>query len=489
MGTGYATGLPRTVEYLVGAIAAYAVTYGAFRLHLALAAVSSLYLLMVILAAFRWGVWEATAVTIGAFLCLDYFFTDPLFSLRMTNSSQWIALGVFEFVGLLVGRLSGEARQQARNANEERNKIAHLYELSRLVLLIDHHKPPGQQISDFVQNAIGVESVALFDPAANDYGEAGANRPEVRDLARRVWAQDSDSDSVAKSEHTWARVLRAGGRRIGAIAMRKQGLNALTVDAIASIAAIALERSRSLESEARAEAARESDQLRTAVLDALAHSFKTPLTAIRVASSGLLETGVLRPRESALVALIDSESAQLSELANRLLQTARLDKSGVSVQREECRTAGLIESMLERLPRDFEGHSIEIENPGEDLWIRGNGELVVVALLQVVDNALKYSAPGSAVSITTTHEAEEVIISVHNQGPVIGPEDRQCIFERFYRAPSTKYLTPGTGLGLSITRRVAEAHGGHVWVRSDESSGTTFFLALPVSPGAVYESI
>jgi two-component system sensor histidine kinase KdpD len=107
----------------------------------------------------------------------------------------------------------------------------------------------------------------------------------------------------------------------------------------------------------------------------------------------------------------------------------------------------------------------------------------VVALLQLVDNALKYSTPGSQVTIKAGLAPREVVISVHNRGPAIGPEDRQHIFDRFYRARGTEHLAPGTGLGLSITRKIAEAHGGRTWVVSDERDGTTFFFALPATPG------
>jgi len=464
-------------ERMAGGIIALAVTYAAFRIRLTLPAVACLYLLIVVFSALRWGVWEATAATVAAFLSLDYFFTEPLFSLRVHGSENWIALGVFEFTGLVVSHLSARARQQEKIAIEERLHVTRLYELSRFVLLIDPQEQAGQQVARFVQHAIDVESVAIFDPASARTDEAGIEDAVVRELARNAWLQDTDSAGDIK--HAFTRVLRVGGARIGTVAMRGRNLNSAVVDAVASIAAIAFERSRALKNEARAEAARQSDRLRTAVLDALAHAFKTPLTAIRVASSGLLEIGSLDPAEAELVELIDSESAHLTDLATRLLQTARLDDANVPIRREECSVSTLIDDVLERLPTGFGGRRIEVEMPNRDARIRANGELIVVALLQLVDNACKYSTPGSSVTIAATSEAQEVVISVHNRGPMIGSDDRQRIFERFYRASGAESVAPGTGLGLSITRRVAEAHGGHTWVVSDERNGTTFYFALP----------
>jgi two-component system sensor histidine kinase KdpD len=475
-----ALALRKFLECFAAAILASFLTYVAFRLQFTLPAVSCLYLLMVVLAALRWGVWEATGTTIAAFLLLDYFFMEPLYSLRVDGSANWIALGAFEFVGLVVGGLSARLREHALVAEQERNNLKRLYELSRCVLLLDRREPPGHQIALFVQRAIGIKSIALFDPSSAQTDWAGAANSALSDLARNAWVQDANSD--ADGDHTWARVLRVGCKSIGAIAMCGRDVNPLIADATASIAAITLERSRTLDNETRAEASRQSDQLRTAVLDALAHAFKTPLTAIRAASSGLLEAGSLRPQEAELVTLIDDESAHLSDLATRLLQTARLEKADVPLCRKEWSISTLIEEVLERFPGGFDGHPVDLDIASPEARLSGNGELIVVALFQLVDNALKYSTPGSPVNIAVESSIREVVISVHNEGSMIRPDDRERLFERFYRAPGTENQAPGTGLGLSITRKVAEAHRGRTWALSDERGGTTFFFTLPLEP-------
>ena len=114
---------------------------------------------------------------------------------------------------------------------------------------------------------------------------------------------------------------------------------------------------------------------------------------------------------------------------------------------------------------------------------------MAAALEQFIDNAAKYSTPGSPISVTAGEKLGEILIAVHNQGPPIQPADRERIFERFYRAEESRHRAPGTGLGLSIAKKAAEAHGGRTWVVSDESTGTTFFLALPGALRRRHESV
>jgi two-component system sensor histidine kinase KdpD len=473
------------VEFFVGVATFSVVSVLAWHLHLTLPAIASMYFLIIVLAAVRWGFWEATVASFVAVGSLDYFFTEPLFSFRITGVANLISLGVFEFAGLVVSRLSAHAREQARIAWQERNNMARLYELGRSILLLDRQEPAGPQIAAFIQRAFEVESVVLFDATTDCPGESGQSAPALREMARDCWVRDADRDD--DKSHACFRLLRLGPKGIGALGLSGSGLNPLIANSVASIAAVALERCRALDREMQAEAARQSDQLRTAVLDALAHAFKTPLTAIRAASSGLLEASTLDPRETDLISLIDEQSAHLNDLASRLLRTARLDRADMQVRGERRRAKELIEEVLTRFPENLEGHPWIQSIPGfdatdSDPMVYGNGELIVTALTQMVDNAVKYSDPGSPIRIAAAARPDETLFAVHNIGPVIRPEERERIFERFYRSPGMEHRAAGTGLGLSIAKKVAEAHHGRVWVTSGEGEGTTFFLSFAAGP-------
>jgi two-component system sensor histidine kinase KdpD len=248
---------------------------------------------------------------------------------------------------------------------------------------------------------------------------------------------------------------------------------------LASLASIAFERVHSFEKENRAEAARQSEQLRTAVLDSLAHAFKTPLTAIRTASSGMLEMGGLTSAQAELATLIEEESVKLNELCTRLLQTARLEAEQLSFEKDDLVVSQLISHAVAEQAGRVADHQVEVSVSDPNLAVRGDKELLTMILVQYMDNAAKYSVPGSTIGISVKESRSEVLISVHNDGPAIRIEDRDRIFDRFYRSPDTQHAAPGTGVGLSIVKKAAEAHRGHVWVISDEKEGTTFYLSLP----------
>jgi two-component system sensor histidine kinase KdpD len=252
-------------------------------------------------------------------------------------------------------------------------------------------------------------------------------------------------------------------------------------DSIASLAAIALERARAFEKQSYAEAARQSEQLRTAVLDALAHAFKTPLTAIRTASSGLLEAGHLDPAQEDLVTLIDEESDKLNALSTRLLQTARLEASETKLRKETVLIPQLIDEILTKHSDQLGGHLAQVSITNQRCATYGDRELLGTAIMQFIDNAAKYSTPGSPIAIAVDDRDGEVLISVHNEGSKVRAEDRERIFERFYRSPGSNHRAPGTGLGLSITKEAAQVHRGRAWVNSEEGKGTTFFLSLPLT--------
>jgi len=472
--------LRRALKFLPGIAAVLLVVWIDFRLAAPLATTAFLCFPIIVVVAVKFGFREATLTSLVAVACLDFFFTAPLFSFRMPNPSDWVALGAFEFAGLVVSRLSTDVLDQARIVGEERGHLEKLLRFARSILLLNLHEPAGPQIAEFIDQAIEADAVALFDSATTRVHTAGASRAAVGAAAKNSWVQGGNADDPAA--HIWARVLRLGHNSIGAIALRGKDLNPLVMDAVASITAVALERAHSFEKETRAEGARQSDQLRTAVLDALAHAFKTPLTAILAATSGLLDTAALSPRETDLVTLIDEESIRLNDLATRLLQTARLDSSAIKVQKNGCTLPDLIERVTDAFYAELESGRIGVDLPPNPPLLSGDCALIATALRQFVDNAVKYSDPSSTIGISVKWTEKEIVMSVHNYGPVILPEDRERIFERFYRSPGTEHRAAGTGLGLSISKKVAEAHRGRAWVVSDEAEGTTFFLALPRDP-------
>jgi two-component system sensor histidine kinase KdpD len=423
-----------------------------------------------------WGFWEASFTSLIAVNCLNYYFVPPIFTWTIADPQNWVALGTFEVAALTVSRLSARVQGHAREEARQRARAEKLYELSRRILFVDRRSMVGPQIVPLIREVFQLDSVALFDAMAARVDATGSRAGDLEQLARNAYFQDNTL--VGDDAQTWAEALRLGSKPIGAIALRGRN-SRLTIVPVASLAAIALERARSFEKESLAEAARQTEQLRTAVLDGLAHAFKTPLTAIRTASSGLLEAGQLSGDDRELAALIDEQAEHLNRLTTELLQMARIDASEVRLHRERVPVMALLEDVLQRYREQLHGRSIELPESASELEVYGDREILATALEQFIDNALRYSTPGTPISVRAEQNLGEIVIAIHNEGPPIRPADRDRIFERFYRAEETRHRAPGTGLGLSIARKAAEAHGGRTWVVSEERAGTTFYFALP----------
>ena len=462
---------------LAGLSAVALVTFFALRLNLNLSASGSLYFLIVVMVSVIWGFWEGSVTSLIAVNCLNYFFVPPVFTWTVSDPQNWVALAAFEITALTVSRLSTRAQEQARAEARQRVEVQKLYELSRRILLLDRRRTIGPQMVSVIHEIFGTESVALFDARSARVDAIGSLASDLEQLARSAYFQDSTLEGA--DAHTWAHVLRLGSRPAGGIALHGPEMGRLTIMPIASLAAIALERALSFEKESGAEAARQTEQLRTAVLDALAHSVKTPLTAIRTASSGLLEAGRLSTDDEELAALIDEQAEHLNRLTTELLQMARIDAAEVMVRRERVRVLTLVEDVLGRYREQLQGRHVGVSDSASELEVYGDRKILAAALEQFIDNAAKYSAPGSPISVTAEEDLGEIAIGVHNEGPPIAPADRERIFERFYRTEESRHRASGTGLGLSIAKKAAEAHGGRTWVVSEEGTGTTFFLALP----------
>jgi two-component system sensor histidine kinase KdpD len=289
-----------------------------------------------------------------------------------------------------------------------------------------------------------------------------------------------ENDTVSRR---FKRVLRLGTRPVGALYIADSStgsqLDPRSVDAIASLAAIAMERAHSFIAESNAQAAKRSEQLRSTVLDGLAHAFKTPLATIQSASSGLLEINRLEYAERELLSLIDEEATRLAKLTNQVLQTARLDEAQLEVDHEKIYLDQLFECSRAEANQTLAGHPLRIIDETSGSYVWADGRLLQMALLQMLDNASKYARPASPITLHVMSTDTEVVLSVRNEGSFIAPEERLRIFERFYRAPGSQHKASGTGIGLSVTKRIAEAHCGRVWVESDPETCTTFFFALP----------
>ena len=464
------------IRVALGIAAALFITWVAYRFHFNLSSATSVHLFLVTAIALRWGFLEASIISLLSVVCLDYFFTQPLFKFYMTDTHDWVALVTFESVALLVSRLSNKLSRHAREAEIHRFQLQKLYELSQDVLLLDHQKPIDQQLTDLIQVTLQAKEVALWNAYDLHLCKSGTSEIADEEVRSTYFIECNEDDSLTATSR---RVLRSGTRAIGSLIICGHSLDAASINATASLTAVAIERARSFAAESRAEAARQSEQLRSAVLDGLAHAFKTPLTTIRSSSSGLLEMDTLSGAEKRLVALIDQHADHLNDLTTRLLRTAKIDTADLKLKREQIDLTQLIQNSIEASVQDLGEHSVHLQSKLHRSVVWADRQLLEMALFQLLDNAAKYGDHDSSILIDVQEEQAETLISIRNEGSFIPIHEREKIFERFYRSPGSDRRASGTGIGLSVVKRITEAHQGRAWVNSGEHTGTTFFITLP----------
>jgi two-component system sensor histidine kinase KdpD len=473
----------RLLRTLISIALVLAMTVLVYALHVKAFIAGFVYLLLILPIAFKWGLIEASAASVLACLCLDDLYAPPIFSLRTNDPQDWVALFAFETVVIVVSELARRLRRQAAETAAQQASVDRLYKMSCELLRIDRSELVGAQLASLIAETFNSRAVALWDAQHAKIclaGEKEFSEEEVRtaySLGRR--------EDIPESGR-YLRPLLLGGRTLGAVGIAAGAgieLDSRTADAIASLVAIALERERSFLAEGTAEASRQSEQLRSAVLDGLAHAYKTPLATIQTASSGLLELDQLAGVEKELVTMIQNEVEHLTSLTTQALETARMDDSRLKIRRERIPLKSFLQSDWQRLAQGLRDHGLNIEAEKASRFVWADRKLLQMALAQFLDNASKYAEPASPVSLRVTATDHEAIFSVHNWGSYILPEDRERIFQRFYRSPESRHVASGSGIGLAVVKQIADAHQGHVWMESDKETGTTFYLRLPAILG------
>jgi two-component system, OmpR family, sensor histidine kinase KdpD len=457
-----------------------AVTLFAYSAHAKALTAGFIYLLPIMVIAFRWGFIEAAIASVIAAGCLDYFFTQPLFTFYEQDPQDWVALGFFEALALLTSHFANHLERKVKEAQQQRARAERLYRMSRDILLMHRRRGVGAQLVQLIAETFDVDAVALWDAEELRADKIGSVCIADDELRAVYCSELSENDPIAGR---FARTLRVGKRVVGALLVvcgeRDGFMDAPSMDTIASLSAITLDRAHSFLAERNAEAAKRSEQLRSTVLDGLAHAFKTPLAVIQSASSGLLEISRLGESERELLSLIDQEADYLCSLTTQLLHTAKLHQGQVIVKREEVSLEQVFRLCREQYTRILVNHPLRLVDLTANACIWADVHLLQLMFLQLLDNASKYSDPASPITLSGRLDNLEVVFAVHNQGSFVEPEERNRVFEMFYRAPGSQFKVSGTGVGLSVARRIVEAHGGRIWVESERGAGTTFFFSMP----------
>jgi len=357
-------------------------------------------------------------------------------------------------------------------------QVDRLYSLARQLLAAEPEMTAGEELLEIFAGVFEARALSIFEAETAETHTWGNSRSHLPECTLAAYIQEQDSDSSVSQVSV--RLLRVGGRTTGAMGFEGLEDPHLTAGPLASLAASALERCRAFKRASESVAAAQADVYRLAILDALAHEFKDPLAIILAAAGGIRETGPLGSEQTQMAEALETEADRLGSLAIRLLRVARLDREEVRPQMEVIDVAGVVADIVDQYKRIPLDRRIAFSHAGRPLEATADPELLRLALSQLLDNACKYSLPGSEITVAMESQGDMIFIRVANNGSSIPQSEQHRIFERFYRGEQTRRFTSGSGLGLYVARKIALAHGGRLDLDTGlMSEGVTFCLALP----------
>jgi two-component system, OmpR family, sensor histidine kinase KdpD len=459
-------------------LAIAALTFASYRLHFNAATVVLLYLLVIVLQSLAGGFLASAIIAVAAAGCLDFFFLPPILSFQISDPFNVLALFVFLAIALVVTRLVSRVGVEAQRAERHSAEVEALYEAASRLLLLTPDRGGGIAALKVFREVMGAAAVCLLDASTSEIGIDGTSRHGLAERTRQAYILGKDTDDAACGVSV--RCLRIGSAMTGAIGFEGLPEPKTISPAFAVLAAAALDRADTFRRASHQSAAAQAEVFRTAILDALAHEFKTPLATILAVIGGIREARNLEPEHRGMAGMIETEILRLSRLTTRLLRTARLEQEELKPQLTPLEIVPFVERVVHRYMHHLREHRLVTTAYGASVEALADPQLLDLALTQLLDNAFKYSLPATAITVSVQAEDGFVTTSVKNEGTSIAPDEEIRIFERFYRGARVRNLVSGTGLGLYVARKIAAAHGGSLSLINDvPGKGVAFCLMLP----------
>lgn len=457
--------------YVIVIIAAATGALFLFRDTLNPSIVALLYLLPVLFSTTLWGLGPGILAGVLTFLCYNFFFIMPYYTLRVHQSQDIIALIIFLIVAIVVNQLVGRAKTSLEAALAREQESTRLFEFSVGLSGIN-------QFSDIV-HIIAEKTQQTFATTA------------VQVEVEKIYGEDSYSTTVGKQQvveqsKPVAVVKLETVRGIqGEIRLWREQPAFLPAEerllhTFAAQGALALERAALAHAENRAKVSEESDRLKSALLSSVSHEFRTPLVTIKAATTSLLSEQIAwnsAARQDLLTA-VDEEADLLNHLVGNLLNMSRIESGGMKPDRRWNVLSEIVGVVVKRMHRPLSQYRLRVEIPDDLPLVPVDYLQIEQVLANLISNSTKYAPPGSEISIEArVLDAEWVLVQLTNQSPLMAPEHLDRIFDKFYRVTNADKVT-GTGLGLSICKGIIAAHGGRIWAEN-RPQGFTFNFTLP----------
>ena len=464
--------------------------YTSFELH------STLYLIPVIISAVRWGIRSAVVAALASVAVFDFFFLPPFYSFSIAEPSEVVDIAMFLVVALVTGNLAAALRREADRLGRRERDVQNLHLLSRRLALCSTDFDLVAAVQEYLTSHLGCQafliqpqqepgevsidehviSARLTAKAAEIVAEGDSRSHLLVDPGLRdVWALKSISTSTADHGVLAVKLGHQSAREAGELNNR--------VEAILSEAAAALERIDAAAAFANANLRLQSDFLKNALIGSVSHQLRSPIASILGSTSVLDGIPALRDdgRIRSLVDGMHREAKRLDSDIQNLLDTVRITDSGIKPVLEWADPADLVTAAIRQRSHRLDGHKVAVDIEEALPLLKLDSGLIEQALGQVIENAGKYSPPGSTVTIAVRARADELIIDVADNGMGLLPDEAASMFKRAFRGRRQLATTPGLGLGLWIARIFITANSGAISARSPgPGAGTTVTMRFPV---------
>ena len=467
----------QAARYAAVLAAAGIITAVCFRLQFNHTTVALMFLIMVLLTSANWGLRYAAVMTVVAAAAFNFFFLPPIKSFAIADPQNWVALLAFLVTALLASNLGERARREAVRAKQRRREVERLYGLSQRLLSSENVVELLNSLPGYVKETFSVGDVAVITGDPPTIHRSSLDAAFEESVLRSTLLR---GEPVTQGGVSYV-PLRLGMRTVGALAVAGYELSRETLDALGSLAGLAIERARALEALSKNRAEQEHERLRTALLDSVTHEFRTPLTAIKASVTTLLSNAALEDQaRRELLTVIEEEADRLNRLVGEASEMAQLDAGMFKLDLQLHSIHDALEPALQDAKASLDGHPVEVVAPANLPEVRMDGQRIREVLMHLLENAGKYSQQGAPIKVTSEVRGDRLVTSIADRGAGIDPFEQSLIFEKFYRGQHQRYAAPGTGMGLAIAKVIVEAHGGTIGVVSQLGNGSVFSFSLPL---------
>lgn len=437
------------------------------------------YLLAILIVSTVWGLAVAVVMSIASMLAFNYFFLPPVGTFTIADPRNWVALFAFLVSAVVASQLSWRARQKAAEATARRHEIEKLYTFSQKLLESGNVIRLLNRIPGEIVDVFEVGAAAIYLSEKQKVYNSGPPVPQL-DIERLAAAAGRDTTLIDEAAGVCFVPVRLGVRSIGSLGISGIALSKNTLEAIGNLIAISIERARAVEQLGQTEAARESERLRTALLDSITHNLRTPLTGIKAAVTTLLGSQPLEDAQRReLLAVINEESDRLNRLVGEAAEMSELESGEVQLHRALHPIDEVIASALDRTRNTLGNREVIVKIAPGLPKVNVDLPRVREALVHLIENANQYSPANEPITISADSSGSSVTTSVADRGSGIDDQEVGLIFDKFYRGRDQRFLVQGTGMGLPIAKAIVEAHGGSVSLTSQLGKGSVFSFTLP----------